>query len=235
MELWTFWGCIVLVFSTTESWLLVELSDVNMETQRCSETSVSINHSSQRKMSLPGLNLIYCCQSEFNGSWSRKVLIIRSSIWCDIIWYGMIYDICYIWYDIWYMIYIGYDIYDMLWYMIWYVWYDIYDVWYVMIWYMIWYDIYDMIYEMICYMMYDMIYIWYMIYVDIYDMIWYDIWYDIWNDMLYDIRYMIYIYDICWYIWYDIYLTAVRLTPGGSSTVHIYTQTTHRIQRTEHT
>jgi hypothetical protein len=25
------------------------------------------------------------------------------------------------------------------------------------------------------------------------------------------------------------------LTPGGSSTVHIYTQTVHRIQRTEHT
>jgi hypothetical protein len=24
------------------------------------------------------------------------------------------------------------------------------------------------------------------------------------------------------------------LTPGGSSTVHIYTQTVHRIQRTEH-
>jgi hypothetical protein len=25
------------------------------------------------------------------------------------------------------------------------------------------------------------------------------------------------------------------LKPGGSSTVHIYTQTTHRIQTTEHT
>jgi hypothetical protein len=25
------------------------------------------------------------------------------------------------------------------------------------------------------------------------------------------------------------------LTPGGSSTVHVYTQTVHRIQRTEHT
>jgi hypothetical protein len=32
-----------------------------------------------------------------------------------------------------------------------------------------------------------------------------------------------------------IYLTAVGLTPGGSSTAHIYTQTIHRIQRTEHT
>jgi hypothetical protein len=34
---------------------------------------------------------------------------------------------------------------------------------------------------------------------------------------------------------YDIYLTATGLTPGGSSTVHIYTQTVHRIKRTEHT
>jgi hypothetical protein len=31
-----------------------------------------------------------------------------------------------------------------------------------------------------------------------------------------------------------VYLTAVRLTPGDSITVHIYIQTTHRIQRTEH-
>jgi hypothetical protein len=29
-------------------------------------------------------------------------------------------------------------------------------------------------------------------------------------------------------------LTAIVLTPGGNSTVHIYTQTVHRIQRTEH-
>jgi len=30
-------------------------------------------------------------------------------------------------------------------------------------------------------------------------------------------------------IWYDMtYLTAIGLTPGGSSTVHIYTQTIHR-------
>jgi hypothetical protein len=43
---------------------------------------------------------------------------------------------------------------------------------------------------------------------------------------LYDMIYMIYIY---------IYLTAIGLTPGGSGTVHIYTQTIHRIQRTEHT
>jgi hypothetical protein len=37
------------------------------------------------------------------------------------------------------------------------------------------------------------------------------------------------------YIYIFIYLTAIGLTPGGSSTVHIYTQTIHRIQRTEHT
>jgi len=42
-------------------------------------------------------------------------------------------------------------------------------------------------------------------------MIWYDIWYDvIWYDMIY-------------------LLTATGLTPGGSSTVHIYTQTIPRI------
>jgi hypothetical protein len=33
----------------------------------------------------------------------------------------------------------------------------------------------------------------------------------------------------------DIYLTAIGLTAGGSSTVHIYTQITHKIQGTEHT
>ena len=32
-----------------------------------------------------------------------------------------------------------------------------------------------------------------------------------------------------------IYLTASGLTPGGSSTATIYTQTVHRIQRTKHT
>jgi len=87
-------------------------------------------------------------------------------------------------------------------------------IWYDMIWYdMIWYDMiwYDMIW-------YDMIY----------DMIWYDIWYDmIWFDIRFDM-----VYDM-------ICLTAVGLTPGGSSTVHIYTQTilgttqsTHTIYRT---
>jgi hypothetical protein len=39
----------------------------------------------------------------------------------------------------------------------------------------------------------------------------------------------IYIYK---YIY--LYLTAIGLTPGGSGTVHIYTQTLHRIQKTEH-
>jgi len=32
-----------------------------------------------------------------------------------------------------------------------------------------------------------------------------------------------------------IYLTAVGLTPGGSSTVHIYTQTIHRTTQTNNT
>jgi len=51
-------------------------------------------------------------------------------------------------------------------------------------------------------------------------MIWYDM---IWYDMIW--------YDMIWYdmIWYDIYLTAIGWPPGGSSSVHIYTQI---IQRT---
>ena len=80
----------------------------------------------------------------------------------------------------------------------------------VCIWYMVWYDMrwYDMIwYDMIWY---DMI--WYDIWCDV---IWYNIWYDIWYDIRYDT-----IYDM-------IYLIAIGLTPGGSSTVHIYTQTVH--------
>jgi hypothetical protein len=51
--------------------------------------------------------------------------------------------------------------------------------------------------------------IWYDI---IYDMIWYSM---IWYGMVYDM-----IYDIC--------LTEIGLTPGGGSTVHIYTQTIRR-------
>jgi hypothetical protein len=54
-----------------------------------------------------------------------------------------------------------------------------------------------------------------------YDMIWYMIRYMIWYDMIW--------YDMIWYdmIWYDmIYLvTTIGLKHGGSSTVHIYTQT----------
>jgi hypothetical protein len=44
-------------------------------------------------------------------------------------------------------------------------------------------------------------------------------------------------YHILYYIiiYYIIYLTVIALTPGGSSTEHIYTQTIHRIQRMEHT
>ena len=91
------------------------------------------------------------------------------------------------------------DFRHMMWYKIWcdMVWYDI---WYddIMIWCAIWYDIwYDGI---ICYdMMCDML----------------------WYDMIYDI--------ILYMIWYDMkyLLTAFWLTPGDSSTVHIYTQTIH--------
>jgi hypothetical protein len=39
-------------------------------------------------------------------------------------------------------------------------------------------------------------------------------------------------YYYCCYCYYYLFLTAVGLTPSGSSTVHIYTQT---VQRTEHT
>jgi len=116
---------------------------------------------------------------------------------------------------------------------------------------MIWHDIYDTIRYMICYEMiwYDMI--WYMIRYDMisYEMIWNDkIWYDTWYDMIwkamiwydmirYDTRYMIWymIYDMIRYdIWYDMKcLTAIVFTPGGSSTVQIYTQTIH-IQHNRH-
>jgi hypothetical protein len=42
------------------------------------------------------------------------------------------------------------------------------------------------------------------------------------------------------YYYYYLFLTAIGLTPGGSSTVHIWltpggSSTVHRIQRTEHT
>ena len=50
----------------------------------------------------------------------------------------------------------------------------------------------------------------------------YEIIYDIWYNMM---------YGMIWYmIWYDMLylLTAIGLTSGGSSTVHIYTQTVHR-------
>jgi hypothetical protein len=61
----------------------------------------------------------------------------------------------------------------------------------------------------------------------IYVMIWYDM---MWYDMIYDMIW----YDTIWYDmiwWYDMImylLTAIRLTPGASSTVHIYTKTVHR-------
>jgi len=82
--------------------------------------------------------------------------------------------------------------------------------------------------------------IWYMIHNMIYDtiyrMIWYDIiWYDVYVMIWYMIRYMIWydiIYSICYdTLWYNILLTASGLTPGGSSTVHIYTQTIHKTRQ----
>jgi hypothetical protein len=41
--------------------------------------------------------------------------------------------------------------------------------------------------------------------------------------------------SIYYYIILYLFLTAIGLTPSGSSTVHIYTQTVCRIQRMEHT
>jgi hypothetical protein len=93
-----------------------------------------------------------------------------------------------------------------------------------------WYEIYDMIWNI----WYDMIWnIWYDMKYDI----WYDIW-NIWYEMIWNM-----IYDmICYMIWYDmkwydmIYLlTAIGLTSGGSSTVHIYTQTIHRTTQSTQT
>jgi hypothetical protein len=65
---------------------------------------------------------------------------------------------------------------------------------------------------------------------------WYGTWYDtmtydmihniIWCDMIW--------YDVIWYIWYndiwyDIHLTAIGLTPGGSST-HLHTNSTQNTE-----
>jgi hypothetical protein len=97
---------------------------------------------------------------------------------------------------------------------------------YLVRYHMVWYDIYDMIwYGMIYDMIYGMIWngmIWY-------HMI-YSIWY-IWYDMLwYDIYDMISYRMIYGMVWYGIICndTAIELTPGGSSKVHIYTQTTRK-------
>ena len=51
---------------------------------------------------------------------------------------------------------------------------------------------------------------------------WCDIWYDMIYDMIYDMMYDM-IYDMIYL------LNAIGLSPGGSSTVHIYTQTVHRM------
>jgi hypothetical protein len=96
-------------------------------------------------------------------------------------------------------------------------------MWWGMIWYIWWYNIIS------CYDIYD---IW-----DICDAVWYDIWYD---NIIWYIRYVM-IYDIWNYTIYDtihdmIYLlTAIGLTPGVSSTVHIYTQTVHKTTQSTQT
>jgi hypothetical protein len=51
------------------------------------------------------------------------------------------------------------------------------------------------------------------------------VYYMIWYDMIYDMVYYMIWYDMIYYI---IYLTAMGLTPGGSSTTHIYTQSTEK-------
>ena len=120
-----------------------------------------------------------------------------------------------LWY-IRYIIYIVYNMIDMKYGMMTYD--RINDmklyIWYMMTWYasydnVIWYEWYDTCYNVIWYgMRYDMVW----------DMIWYDIiWYMIWCDVIW--------YDMTWYDMILIYLlTAIGLTPGGNSTVHIYMQ-----------
>jgi hypothetical protein len=51
------------------------------------------------------------------------------------------------------------------------------------------------------------------------------------NNPNWDVCSVAFFYDMILYI----FLTAIGLTPCGSATVHIYTQTIHRIQITEHT
>jgi hypothetical protein len=63
----------------------------------------------------------------------------------------------------------------------------------------------------------------------LYDMTWHDM---TWHDMTW--------HDLTWhyiilYIYIYIYIAAIGLTPGGSSTAHIYTQTVYRAQRSEQT
>jgi hypothetical protein len=115
----------------------------------------------------------------------------------------------YMWYDISYIIYGIWDVICDMWYnVIWYILYMVYDIY--VIWYMIWY-----------YVVYD---IWDI--CDIWYVIWCMIWYMILNDMIY-----VMIYYMIWYMIYDTryYIFNCNwLTPGGSSTVHIYTQTIHR-------
>ena len=99
----------------------------------------------------------------------------------------------------------------MMWYdLIYEIWYDtIYDVWSGIIWYMNSYSVYELYYVM--WSMYVRTYVWCdVIYVIL--LIWYNIWY------FYGMIYL---------------LTAIGLTPGGSSTVHIYTQKQYAEQHNE--
>jgi hypothetical protein len=59
-----------------------------------------------------------------------------------------------------------------------------------------------------------------------YDMIRYKIWNDVWYDKIYDMKWCMILY---------IYLTAIGLTPGGSSTVHIYTNKTQNTENGTYT
>ena len=73
-------------------------------------------------------------------------------------------------------------------------------------------DIYDVIYDDVMWYMMCCVVSW-----DVW-CVFYDTWYVMQSDAMW-----------CDVMWYMIYLlTAVALTPGGGSTVHIYTQTIHR-------
>jgi hypothetical protein len=104
----------------------------------------------------------------------------------------------------------------------------------------LWYFVYDRFYDPLC----INFMIWYMIWSILRSLV-HKLWYDIWYDRFYDpscIKFDDMIWSILrslvhelWYdiwhnmIWYDdISVNCSWLPPGGSSSVHIYTQTVHR-------